>query len=149
MHTSKNWFHFLLKSPLLQLDKSLLEEIMQCRDRPPPHHQGQAVLLIFLSPLFYCGVLRTHNTAITLTWNDTWFYANNYILFRWWYWIHDTRGISKSSAAVCTVEGWKTRSNHAVSICVIKYYITGTLRDTSEMSASFSAVHLNSRGSRN
>lgn len=56
----KRRFDVLLKCPLLDLDEGFQEEVVHRGEGPLPHHQGQALLPVFLSPLFHCRVWKTN-----------------------------------------------------------------------------------------
>lgn len=50
---------FLLKGPLLELDEGFQEKVVQRGQGPLPHHQGQALLPVLLSPLLHRTVWKT------------------------------------------------------------------------------------------
>lgn len=50
----------LLKGPLLDLNEGFQQEVVQRGEGPLPHHQGQALLPVLLSPLFHCRVCKAN-----------------------------------------------------------------------------------------
>lgn len=55
----KKWLALLLQGPLLELDEGFQQEVVQRGQGPLPHHQGQALLPVLLSPLLHRRVWRT------------------------------------------------------------------------------------------